>query len=91
MTKRWRIKVRGKVQGVFYRVSTAEKATALGLVGWVKNEPDGSVLLEVEGDDSPLTTFVNWLSEGPPMAVVIGVDQSEIAVLGSEYKFEVRY
>lgn len=91
MTKRWRINVKGKVQGVFYRKSTAEQATQLGLLGWVKNESDGSVLLEVEGEEKALAPFVNWLHNGPPMAVVIGVDQFEIPVLGSEYQFEVRY
>jgi acylphosphatase len=54
------ITVRGKVQGVFYRASAKEKAYALGLWGWVKNEPDESVVIWVEGPEIEVLQFIDW-------------------------------
>lgn len=65
-----RIKVTGKVQGVFFRASTKEKADQLGIKGWVRNEPDGSVLIEAEGEKSVLHEFKEWCSVGPSSAHV---------------------
>lgn len=90
MTKRWRFRVKGKVQGVYFRKSTAEMANKAGLLGWVQNEDDGSVLLEVEGEEDVLRPFISWLSQGPDLAIVIGIDQDEIPILNTEYTFEVR-
>lgn len=91
MTKRWLIDIHGKVQGVYYRKSTAEKARELGLVGWVKNESDGSVKCEAEGTVEQLQALAQWMEQGPPLAVVLRVDIREIDVFASEYAFDVRY
>jgi len=64
------IKVSGRVQGVFFRKSTQQKALELGIKGWVRNEPDGSVLVEVEGILSAVEEMKDWLRLGPPMAKV---------------------
>nr|WKN39069.1 acylphosphatase [Tunicatimonas sp. TK19036] len=64
------IHVTGVVQGVFYRASTQEKAQALGLCGWVRNEPDGSVLICAEGDANALQQLINWCHQGPSRAEV---------------------
>lgn len=64
------IKVTGKVQGVFFRDSTKMVADQLGVTGWVKNEADGSVSIEAEGDDWILDNFLDWCEEGPERAVV---------------------
>jgi acylphosphatase len=64
------IKVSGRVQGVFFRKSTQQKAMELGIKGWVRNEPDGSVLVEVEGIPSAVEEMKDWLRHGPPMAKV---------------------
>lgn len=64
------IKIKGKVQGVFFRKSTLEKAITLGINGWVRNESDGSVLVEIEGNMNVITEMENWLKKGPPMAKV---------------------
>ena len=53
-----RMVVRGRVQGVWYRKHTREKALELGLRGWVMNQPDGSVLVEAEGDPLALDALV---------------------------------
>ncbi|HRW99480.1 MAG TPA: acylphosphatase [Cyclobacteriaceae bacterium] len=71
------IRVTGKVQGVFYRASTRDKARSLGLCGFVKNEDDGSVYIEAEGDKEKLDQFVNWCKQGPPNARVDKVEVAE--------------
>jgi Acylphosphatases len=64
------IRVSGRVQGVRYRASAQEEARRLGLAGFVRNEKDGSVYLEVEGSPEVLEEFVRWSHVGPPAAVV---------------------
>lgn len=82
-----RIKVIGKVQGVFYRKSTQDKAKELGLVGWVKNDEDGSVLAEVEGDREKVQALEAWMRKGPKNAIVDDFLEEEIEERGySEFK-----
>lgn len=88
---RRRVRVSGRVQGVYYRASTREQARARGLVGWVRNLPDRSVELEVEGDPDGVAALVQWCHEGPPAAQVSEVIEEPAAVLGSESEFRVRY
>jgi acylphosphatase len=64
------VRVFGKVQGVYFRQSTHWKATELGINGWVMNEPDGSVLAELEGDILALTKMIKWMKKGPERASV---------------------
>lgn len=87
--KRLRIRVTGKVQGVFYRASTKAKAKELGLNGWVQNAEDGSVLIEAEGEDLNLDKLVEWCQQGPGAAQVNGVETNEIIPEGVN-SFEVR-
>lgn len=75
---RYRIKVKGKVQGVFYRSSTQAKAKELGLSGWVKNLEDGSVLIEAQGEEQKLEKLIEWCHQGPGAAVVNEVETTEI-------------
>lgn len=70
--------IKGKVQGVFYRASTKEKAAAMGLVGWVKNLPDGSVLVKATGTDAQLESLQQWCRLGPPNAKVSEVLKNEV-------------
>lgn len=77
MQKHISIKVSGRVQGVFYRASTDDKAQRLGVKGYVKNEPDGSVYIEAEGDDAVLDALVEWCKQGPPAARVSNVEVHE--------------
>jgi len=64
------IRIYGKVQGVFFRVSTKEKADELGIHGTVRNENDGSVAIEAEGGDETVGKFIEWCQKGPRLAVV---------------------
>jgi acylphosphatase len=64
------ISVKGKVQGVFFRASTQEKAKEIGIKGFVRNELDGSVYVESEGSEAQLSEFITWCKHGPKMASV---------------------
>jgi len=68
------IKVTGKVQGVFFRASTKAVADQMGVKGFVKNEKDGSVYVEAEGEATILEMFVDWCKEGPEKAKVEQVE-----------------
>ena len=69
--KHYKIKVEGKVQGVWFRKYTNDKAQSLNLYGFVRNEPDGSVYIEVESDQKDkLKEFIQWLYQGSPLSKV---------------------
>ena len=72
------ITVTGKVQGVFYRQSTKEKALELGITGIVKNLPDGSVQIMASGTNDQLNQLVAWCNQGPPRAQVASVQVEKI-------------
>jgi acylphosphatase len=72
------ILVTGKVQGVFYRQSTKEKALALGITGIVKNQPDGSVFIQATGDPGLLNQLIAWCRQGPSRAEVASVQVETI-------------
>jgi acylphosphatase len=67
------VRVTGRVQGVAFRWSAQAEALRLGVTGWVRNEPDGSVLLYVEGPDDSVDALVAWCRQGPPSARVRAV------------------
>jgi acylphosphatase len=62
--------VTGRVQGVAFRWHTVREAQRLGLVGWVRNRPDGSVRLVAEGSRDRLEQLVHWAGRGPDHARV---------------------
>lgn len=74
MDRHLSILVSGRVQGVFFRAATKRKADELGITGFVRNQPDGSVYIEAEGDPDNLSVFESWCSAGPPRAQVERVD-----------------
>lgn len=84
------IRVHGKVHGVFFRASTKDKAQALGLTGFVQNEPDGTVYMEAEGEPDALKQLEQWTHEGPGRARVDKVEVQELERLIGFEGFEVR-
>lgn len=70
MLKKIRITISGKVQGVFYRMNTKNKAGELGLTGWVKNTPNGKVEVLAEGKERVLKEFIKWCYNGSKGAKV---------------------
>lgn len=74
---RKRVTVHGRVQGVFFRDSTRERADAHGVSGWARNMPDGSVQAVLEGEPDAVQRVVRFLRTGPPQANVDRVDVDE--------------
>ncbi len=68
------LKIYGKVQGVFLRQSAKVEADKLGLVGWIRNDPDGSVEALAVGPRDKLDQFIEWCKKGPEAAYVDRVD-----------------
>jgi acylphosphatase len=89
MKKGYSIHVSGKVQGVFFRASTKDKADELGVSGFVRNERNGSVYIEASGEEDQLNQFVAWCKHGPRAARVEKCDVKDIAVLNF-VGFEIR-
>lgn len=71
------ILVTGRVQGVFFRGAAKEEADRLGIGGYARNERDGSVRIEAEGEDAALERFVAWCGRGPDFADVAAVSVHE--------------
>jgi acylphosphatase len=83
--------VHGRVQGVFFRASTEEKAIGLGLTGWVKNRPDGTVEVVAEGEREKLEKLVEWCHVGPKGARVIHVEVNWEPSTGEFREFRIKY
>lgn len=66
--------MRGRVQGVFFRAETRSRAASLGLSGWVRNNPDGTVEAVFEGPQERVEAMVAWCRHGPPDARVDSVE-----------------
>ncbi|MGZ4457245.1 MAG: acylphosphatase [Nocardioides sp.] len=90
MTTAVDVVVTGRVQGVSFRLYAEEEARRLGVAGWVRNEPDGSVAGHFEGDADAVDALVAWCRQGSPYAAVRGVDVRPSAVAGDS-GFGVRY
>jgi DNA ligase D-like protein (predicted 3'-phosphoesterase) len=84
-----RATVQGDVQGVGFREATVRKANGLGVLGWVRNEDDGTVLVHAEGPDEAVDALVEWLGKGPRGAAVEEVAVAKGKVEGHE-QFAIR-
>ncbi len=72
-----RLIIHGHVQGVFYRDWTVQSARELGLSGWVKNQPDGTVAALLQGEDHAVRTMIGRMQSGPPAARVERIEEQE--------------
>jgi acylphosphatase len=88
---RLRARVRGRVQGVFYRASCRKEARILGLSGWVRNSADGSVELEAQGPRHRLEKLLAWCRLGPPGARVDSLEFEWIEATGEEGDFVIKW
>ena len=70
--------ISGKVQGVYFRASTKQRATALGITGWVRNLDDGRVEVYACAEPQRLASLQDWLWQGPPNAKVEHVEVSDV-------------
>jgi acylphosphatase len=83
--------VYGLVQGVYFRDTTQQQAKALGVNGWVRNRPDGSVEVTAEGQKPALDLLLAFLHKGPTHAQVEKVEAVWAAAAGEFSAFEVRW
>jgi len=88
---RVRLKITGRVQGVYYRAAALQRAQTLGLTGWVMNCPDGSVQAIAEGPRLKLDEFIAWCHRGPSEARVAQVEVNWEAAENTFRGFTIRH
>lgn len=89
--KQLHIAVVGRVQGVYFRASARDLARRLGLRGWVRNRPDGSVELLAEGTEQALGQLLAWCRRGPPAAEVERVEAQWAEATAEQDAFAIRH
>ncbi|WP_437583481.1 acylphosphatase [Paramicrobacterium sp. CJ85] len=81
--------VTGVVQGVGFRFSAQREAAKLGVTGWVRNRPDGSVETAVQGAEEPVTEMLRWLRTGPNSANVRSFEVTDVVPVDGESDFSI--
>lgn len=84
-----RVRVFGRVQGVFFRAFTRDAAESAGVRGLVRNLPDGSVEAVLEGEESAVRRVIERMREGPPASRVDRVEVEEAAPAGRRGAFTI--
>lgn len=87
----YEIRIEGRVQGVGFRYFVEKRAAEWHITGWVKNNPDGSVLVMARGEHGNMETFLESLQSGPPLARVDRIFKTAIPVQDEFSGFRVRY
>jgi acylphosphatase len=82
--------VTGRVQGVFYRASLHREAVRLGLMGFVRNLPDGRVEFFARGAPDDVDALIKWSRQGPPLANVTGIEILDTQIEECFNDFEIR-
>jgi len=82
--------IQGQVQGVWFRESMRAEAERLGVTGWVRNAPDGSVEAVIQGPDTAVDTLIAWARIGPPQARVDRIEIEPAETNGLFSGFEKR-
>jgi acylphosphatase len=88
---RVRLIVQGRVQGVWFRDSTHREALSLGVFGWVRNRPDGTVEVQAEGPEDKVWKLVSWCRRGPPGAAVTRVHETIEEWEGEFTSFDIMF
>ena len=83
--------ISGRVQGVWFRANTKQRAEQLGINGWVKNTADGKVVALFEGDEKHIQEMIEWCHYGPPLAKVENVEVKKQPASSDFDQFSVRY
>lgn len=92
MKLRAKVIISGRVQGVFFRANTKQKAEQLGLTGWVRNRFDGKVEALLEGEEKVVQEMINWFHKGPSSAKVDNVEVKKQNIHLYEFKeFSVKH
>lgn len=83
--------INGRVQGVFFRANTKRNADRIGINGWVKNMPDGSVSAFLQGTEQQVEEMIRWCRKGTPPAVVSSVETYRTDTSEIFTDFSIRY
>jgi acylphosphatase len=86
---RVRLVIVGRVQGVWFRESTRREAVSLRLLGWVRNRPDGTVEVLIEGPENQVNQLVSWCQKGPPAATVTRIHEKREKWQGEFHSFDI--
>lgn len=84
------VRVSGRVQGVYYRAFTQDKAREFGIKGWVRNIPGGGVEAVLEGERQKVGELLRLMKSGPAGSMVLGMEFSELESKGYE-DFQIEY
>jgi acylphosphatase len=84
------LQITGRVQGVFFRVWAQGQARELGVSGWIRNRPDGSVEAHLESEENAVARMIERMRRGPANARVedVAIEDAELEGVG---RFEVRH
>lgn len=91
MAERAHFIIRGRVQGVCFRMYAQDQARKLGVTGWVRNQPDGSVEIVAEGSREALDALEAWCAQGPPHARVHDVSTDHLPATGEFSDFRIAF
>ena len=86
---RFKVVISGKVQGVWFRKHTQETASSLELTGWVRNEIDGNVQTEFQGEYQNCIKMLKWLENGSPLSAVTNLKIEQLESRVSEASFQI--
>ena len=89
--KRVRVIIGGRVQGVGFRFFTQREGERQGLVGWVKNLPNGDVEAEAEGNETQVDAFVEAIRRGPPSSRILSFQIDEIPANHRDVAFDITF
>lgn len=90
MRVRARVRFHGRVQGVYFRAHCQEKARELGLDGFARNAPDGTVEAVLEGERDSVVAWIEWNRTSQPLARVTSVEVEWTSATGASHGFEIR-
>ena len=91
MNSRINVIISGKVQGVWFRANTKQKAEQLGLTGWVRNTSDGNVEAVFEGGKNDIQEMLDWCHHGPPLSKVENVEVKNESPTNGFDSFSIKY
>jgi acylphosphatase len=83
--------ISGRVQGVWFRANTKQKAEELGLTGWVSNTIEGNVEAVFEGEEEQVNKMITWCYQGPPLSKVENIKIKNQAITNGFKGFFIRY
>ena len=89
--KRKHIRVTGSVQGVGFRYTSSQCAKKIGVTGWVRNDYDGSVEMEVQGTDIQINTLFEMIKNASSYIYIENIESKTIPVIKNDVGFEIKY